>query len=143
MKTKELKKIVKENGYEFEEGLISVFIKNDGELVMKMSSDGTVSLGQNYFLFSNRIKTVMKALIEYSETPIEEREEEKKYYLKTHLRNYRDDEFLYLHKHTFSDNLWLIESSYTSFTQSEIDNFSPEIKGTIECGFLKKVEVEK
>ena len=28
------------------------------------------------------------------------------------------------------------------FTQSEVDNFPAEIKGAIECGFLRKVEVE-
>jgi hypothetical protein len=30
----------------------------------------------------------------------------------------------------------------TQFTQQEIDNFPAEIKGAIECGFLRKVEVE-
>ena len=155
MKTKELKKIVEENGYDFEKKMNRIYITKDSELVIQLTDEDIIMLNHNYVLQTKQIKTVMKALIEYSETPIEEREEEKKYYVEfgDKLDKLSKNRYLNLN---ITNNVfffhfnWLDLEDFDSghlkfkgkFTQSEIDNFPPEIKGAIECGFLKKVEVE-
>ena len=140
MKTSELRKVVEENNYIFEKDLTSIYIKDNSDIVMKMDEDSDIRLGVGYFLSSNKIKTVMKALIEYSLTPISEREDEKKYYIEFNTDNL-DVATCYLYKME-NGKLRLHDVIKHFFTQSEIDDFPAEIKGAIECGFLRKVEVE-
>lgn len=135
MKTKELKKIVENYKYTFIKNEFGIEVRNvHRELVLSMSKNDIIYVGAEFCLGTKKIKDVMKALIEYSETPIEEREEEKKYYI--HLAdcvlNY--DGYIGFNP---------IARAVQQYTKSEIDNFPPEIKGAIECGFLKKVEVEE
>ena len=97
---------------------------------------------------------VFDLMVEYARTPLDEREEEKKYYVEfgDKLDKLSKNRYLNLN---ITNNVfffhfnWLDLEDFDSghlkfkgkFTQSEIDNFPPEIKGAIECGFLKKVEV--
>ena len=69
---------------------------------------------------------------------------EKKYYIRISI-----DKYHILTKETLN-NFFFFWSNYNSwghfqaeFTQEDIDNFPPEIKGAIDCGFLEQVEVEE
>ena len=134
MKTKEL--IEKLSDY------AEIFDQNEGVIMgMHWTVDKNI---QRLRIFGPTPRVVANWLAEYTATPIEEREIEKRYFIYTTLMNYRNDIHMYLHKIVgYDGNLWLIDGPDNRFTQSEIDNFPPEIKGAIECGFLKKVEVEE
>lgn len=140
MKTKELKKIAEDHKYTFIKNEFGIEVRNIHEkLVLRLSTNDTIYVGEGFCFGTKKIKSVMKALIEYSETPIEEREDEKKYEIvfEEQVLTKKDDGNFYF--------LWDYASTVyqRTFTQSEIDNFPRVIKGAIECGFLKKVEVEE
>ena len=141
MKTSELKKIVEENEYNFQKTEDFIYISYFGHKRMTLDlREQSITLDMFLRLGTPKTKKIMVALIEYSLTPLNEREDEKKYNLK-----YNDTCF------NFMDS-WLVQGSdgkfwfsvfmEGKFTQQEIDNFPAEIKGAIECGFLRKVEVE-
>jgi hypothetical protein len=145
MKTSELKRIVEENGYEFQKTNQSIFIRlNDFKIMGLDLHDHTVVLYEGVSLRTNQIKRNMVALIQYSNTPISEREDEKKYCLEIAIHT-GVAKFVNKNKETGGFSILTIQEDErykTLFTQSEIDNFPSEIKGAIECGFLRKVEVE-
>ena len=99
---------------------------------------------QKLRIFGPTPRVVANWLGKYTATPIEEREklkkeEEKKYEIIFEEQVLqRNDDGSYYFKWKFTRTI-----HQTTFTQSEIENFPPEIKGAIECGFLKKVEVEE
>ena len=139
MKTSELKRILREDYVEvFSEhertiyGVGFTVWKTEQKLVVR----GIIPLG------------VIKVLGEYTNTPLNEREDEKKYRIE--LAEIRES---VLTKDGIRATIYTLSSMITSsnetkvilnniFTQSEIDNFPKEIKRAIECGFLRKVEVE-
>ena len=87
---------------------------------------------------------VLTVLGKYQNTPISEREDEKMYEIQNTC-SYRYDwgeERLSLYLVKESELYVYRNGKRQYFTQSEIDNFPKEIKGAIECGFLRKVEVE-
>ena len=145
MKTSELKRIVEENGYVFKKAEKFIYIRETwlGLEAMKLDlQDQSITLGEGVKLVTDTIKNCMVALIEYSLTPPSEREDEKKYYLHQPINNQ------YLNYDIKNKFYFMFEPTNTHdfktiFTQSEIDNFPAEIKGAIECGFLKKVEVKE
>lgn len=143
MKTSELKRILSED-------LVETFSENEDVI---FGVYWTVKKReQRLRVFGVIPLNVLKALGEYVNTPIEEREEreeEKKYYFKFYdgIDNTISDRFLKLDE---SDKVFYFSDSYRNkfyikglFTEKEIENFPPEIKGAIECGFLKKVEVSE
>ena len=82
----------------------------------------------------NSPKEFLLTLIEYKFTPLEEREEDKKYYLEF------SNQFLY---ESILENAYQFSSSMKqAFKQSQIDNLPLDFTEAIECGFLKKVEVK-
>ena len=147
MKTSVLRKIVEENGYDFEKTKDFIYISYIGLKTMTLDfQDQSISLDIFVKLGSPRIKRIMVALIEYSLTPLNEREDEKKYRIMIDNNFFTGIEFLTLR---LNNNTYYFsafdnngEKYQKIFTQSEIDNFPAEIKGAIECGFLRKVEVE-
>lgn len=137
MKTSELKRILKEDCVEaFDEIEVTIWgehwavCKTEHTLVVH----GVVPLG------------VLKVLVEYTNTPLNEREDEKKYRIINDNTLFKDGEYLtlILNENTYYFSIFNANSEEYQriFTQSEIDNFPAEIKGAIECGFLRKVEVE-
>ena len=149
MKTSELKQIVEENLYEFKktEDFIDIRFFNLETMTLDLQEQ-SITLGSSVKLGTQSIKRIMVALIEYSLTPLNEREDEKKYQLKVNEFNKRIIGVDYVEqikttlKHTPEGNQKYIFDNKDTFTQQEIDNFPAEIKGAIECGFLRKVEVE-
>jgi len=139
MKTIELKRILREDCLEvFTESENAIYSvcwtvwKKERQLVVRR----VIPLG------------VLTVLGKYHNTPINEREDEKKYQLKVNEFNKRIIGVDYIEqikttlKKTPEGNQKFIFDNKDIFTQSEIDNFPKEIKGAIECGFLRKVEVE-
>lgn len=147
MKTSELKRIVEENGYTFQKTDQFIFISYYGLEKMKLDlQNHSITVDKNTILVTQSIKKIMVALIEYSLTPLKEREDEKKYRIVIDSTISKDTDYLTLivnknayYFSVFSGNEELYQRI---FTQQEIENFPAEIKGAIECGFLRKVEVE-
>ena len=138
MKTSELRKIVEEHGYTFQKAEDFICISYFGLEKMKLDlQNHSITLCVNTYLNTQSIKKIMDALIEYSLTPLNEREDEKAYYIKI-----SDDilKFVNTNKIYVGFNYFALATS--TVTQKQIDNFPAEIKGAIECGFLKKIEVE-
>lgn len=131
MKTKELKNIVEENGYDFEKKMNRIYITKDSELVIQLTDEDIIMLNHNYVLQTKRIKTVMKALIEYSETPIEEREGPNKFYVKPKgMKIESDRTFNY---HIFSNTWYLLfldgmSDFKTQFTLEELKELGVPIE---------------
>ena len=150
MKTSELKKIVEENGYEFKMNAngIDVFIDTTLGRYFYTQDGDSIGLDGRYRIKHHKAITITKALLDYIQTPLNEREDEKKYQLKVNEFNKRIIGVDYIEqikttlKKTPEGNQKFIFDNKDIFTQSEIDNFPKEIKGAIECGFLRKVEVE-
>lgn len=139
MKTSELKRILREDCAEvFTESENAIYNavwtvwKKERQLVVRR----VIPLG------------VLTVLGKYHNTPISEREDEKKYRIELFEKVNAGLETKYLKYDTskmkfyFSDNVNENNQFKTTYTQQEIDNFPKEIKGAIECGFLRKVEVE-
>ena len=143
MKTSELKKWLDQNGYDYsdENDCIEVhdllrIAKFKSEIYMIESS-----IDNDYFE-----KLLIKSL-EYNATPISEREEEKKYYIRTNKHFYQNSEMNYMkclednNEYYFSDNQEF-QGCQAIYTEKQISKMPIEIQDAIECGFLKKVEVE-
>ena len=91
---------------------------------------------------------VLNVLGKYHNTPLNEREDEKKYRIELAeiCEGVLSREGMSTKIYSMSSMIKSTESTKIIFkeifTQQEIDNFPAEIKGAIECGFLRKVEVE-
>ena len=142
MKTSELKRIVVENGYDFEKTNKFIYISGILLEVVKLDlQDQSITLRSGFKLDTQSTKKIMVALIEYSLTLLNEREDEKKYYIHQPVSN-KFLNFVTLNKMYIISDSKNVEGFQIQFTQHEIDNFPAEIKGAIECGFLRKVEVD-
>lgn len=148
MKTKELIKYFEDEGYEtmfddyFDKGVLFID-KNYGTLLCVLKGD---RIDTDYCAFNNldylKKQEYYKVIFDYLMTPIEEREEEKKYYLKqigignnhsflnydSSIRGYSTYD-----KREFG-------TYQTQFTQSEIDNLPECYK---HPAVWEKVEVER
>ena len=146
MKTSELRKVVEENRYKFEktEDFIHIYYTSLKAMTLDLR-DQSITVDANVKLCSQSIKKIMVALIEYSLTPISEREDKKyRIVMDSIVSKTFDYLTLIINENTYYFSAFRInEEEYQRiFTQQEIDDFPAEIKGAIECGFLRKVEVE-
>lgn len=128
MKTKEFIKKVEELGFEIREETEILIICAKG------SSVGLVGLNDMYYM---RVKTNVKELfdicVEYARTPIEERDDEEKFYLQKMKSFYdnRDEEYAFLNfditRQVYCLNNTMGNAKFkTSFTQQEIDKIKEE-----------------
>ena len=134
MKTSELMKIMKENGCEvvkMETGWFDFYL-NDAKC-------GYVPTNCANYFHVNTVctKVITQAIVEYAYTPLEEREEEKKYYLKSKLKD-RDLNELFIVKggELYNYEMYLSPSVRNQFTQKEIDEMP------FDTNFFEKVLVE-
>jgi hypothetical protein len=79
MKTSELKKYLSSR-WVFEETEYSIRVKGFGTV---NKHHGIMTIETCYMTLKGNRTELLKKMIEYTETPIEEREEEKKYYLRS------------------------------------------------------------
>jgi hypothetical protein len=135
MRTSELKKIVCDNGCIFNEILNDVVnLKNSEDIligyVLKEES-------KQFSIYPECPKKIAQAILEYAYTPLEEREEEKKYYLKSKLKD-RDLNELFIVKggELYNYEMYLSPSVRNQFTQKEIDEMP------FDTNFFEKVLVE-
>ena len=140
MKTSELRKLLKESGEAFKENEICFESEHSYWYVFKEE--------KSMALHGGTTETAAELLTAYYFTPIEEREEEKKYYIEMFEGMERHKSAMYLALDN-SDGLFFFANNYENvawfygtFRQTEIDRFPIEIQKAIECGFLKKVEAK-
>ena len=131
MKTKEFIKRVKELGYDIEISEENVFIKRDGFIIARISRI-SMYIMRIYTCFKvKHTKELFDLCTEYASTPIEEREEEKKFYLQKMKSFYDNEEIIFLNFDT-EQNIYFISSKSqykmfkTQFTQKEIDKIKEE-----------------
>ena len=141
MKTSELVRVVEENGFDFIKGTENIYVCTISDWLISINKENCISINEKRALNTQKSRNVMKAIIEYVETPIEKREEVKKYYFELcdGIDKNEDDRYLTVDVH---DGVFFLYKYKRIFTENEINSFPKEIKGAIECGFLKKVEVE-
>ena len=139
MKTSELRKWLDEKDWSYQEDLNCIIVGAFKRVIVMKNSYG-IEIGP-INIMNERSLDLFKKLIEYCETPLNEREDEKKYYIHQPVSN-KFLNFVTLNKMYIISDSKNVEGFQIQFTQSEIDNFPAEIKGAIECGFLRKVEVE-
>lgn len=134
MKTSELKKWLEDNKWKYDETAHYIEVLD----LIKVFTESQVVKFNEYFYSNEKSLELIKVVIEYTNTPISEREDEKKYIIKTSIGtiNYFNT---YLNA---EQNKFILLPISQRFTQQAIDNFPQEIRGAIECGFLRKVEVE-
>ena len=166
MKTTEFKEKLKEiNLYLVEENVIypyyssgrkeQLYITNEdeNEVYGVVSKTDVFKFSTNYIDFDDlsidKKSLLTEALLSYSKTPIEERKEEKKYYLilgcLPKYKGYLNLSTRPTNKHNRGEIFFGCRNSNTyqiEFTQSEIDQFSYLIQDLITTGNLIKVEVE-
>ena len=134
MKTSELKKWLEDNDWLFIETSSYIEIL---DLIKVYTTTHTVTF-ENFSYGSERSFSLLNIIVEYCSTPLNEREDEKKYLVKTSIPT-MSDFVIYLNS---EENEFILFPISQKFTQQEIDNFPAEIKGAIECGFLRKAEVK-
>lgn len=158
MKTKEFIERVKSLGldveydyHSYEENLEVVLFN---ALIANVSNDCEYEFDTNYpdfrKLSKKRKKDLFELLVEYSSTPIEEREQEKKYYLKhKFLQNDyyydNDDEHCYLNNYTPKNNLLLkskaaTDDYKTQFTKQEIEEIKKDFNTSLDDFEIIEVE---
>ena len=161
MKTKELKEIARENGYEFNVDGCSIFLIKEIEIygrlfknVIKINRLACKSIWINNSEYVGEMDVnMMEASIAYARTPEEEREEPKKFYLRHKWVSSGEARETYLNKAYINkarieaSAIYFIstkdESSLiqTKFTQIEIE----EIKSRFDTNLkdFEQIEVEE
>lgn len=141
MTTKEFIKKVEELDFYVEESNfgIHIFEKNDKGICSFVSGTNVAALNTNFVSFrklEDNLKQELLGLItEYAKTPIEDREEPKKYYLKIEIddQNFRCEISGYLNKCKVGGRYTLSSKGeslnyQTQFTQAEIDQIPEDIR---------------
>ena len=154
MKISELKTIAKENDYELKEEKEIEQIT----LERKVTFDGfisnviTISLIKKNLIFikskhcDDKDFNMIKAAVEFAETPVDEREEEKKFYLKHRWFKPSPIYKNYLNYWIGNDEYWLdykneSKEIQTQFTLKEIDEMKEKFNTDLKD--FKKIEVKE
>ena len=143
MKTNEFKKQVSELGFKALASNIYMTVYNDKYDIIGMISVGcpfVVDTDQSKFLSlsAQDRKGLLKLLVEYAETPLDEREDEKKYYVKV-FNSFEG--FLYV----YEDCVMLsarVDDSRGQFTQEDIDELKQRYDIPLDWDKVKLIEVE-
>ncbi len=153
MKISELKRIAKENDYELKEK------KETKEITLerKVTYDGLISnvitislIIKNLIFIENEYcddkdVKMIKAAVEFAETPIDDREEEKKFYLKHRYFKHWDDvqylTFDYIHNCAYLGCKLSICQAMQQFTLKEIEEIKK--KFNIDLKDFEMIEVEE
>lgn len=140
MKTKEFKKEVQELGFRIIEDIGSISIYYGVLRVSCVYKNELLSVSTAYAAFDNLSKELKEKLYnlidKYVKTPIEDRKEQRKYYLKHKwLRRSKDIGYylnLYLDEDYFLGNFAEKGSYKTQFTQAEIDKIKERFNTSLE-----------
>lgn len=153
MKTKEFIEEIKQMGFKTleDEQYIEVMLQGSSMRLAIVSKDEIYSVRTTYTSFENLDDRVQSKLFEliskYSSTPIQDREDQKKYYLKVYGSKYHYDQSdCYLNKHNSFDppkysyqnnDESKIQQIQTMFTDDEIEDIPIDVLRTVY-----KVEVQ-
>lgn len=147
MKTKEFIKKVEELGYDIEISEVDVFIKYDGYIIARISRTSPYTMSVYAAFRGRHAKKLFELCVKYAKTPIEDREEKKKYYLKLKRENREFYEslsaYLTLRKrdNTFSLDVGVETAGLKcKFTQKEIDEIKERFNTELEE--FRQIEVD-
>lgn len=146
MKYKELEKIAMKADYNITDGPTTFHMRN-----IYKNNDISVSKNRVNFIFINNEHCrpedfeVIKAAMELAETPPEERQEEKKYYLR-HRFLVEEGDCNYLnYDHSLRElnlsDIGQSKSTQTQFTKAEIEDIKEKYKTTLDD--FEQIEAEK
>lgn len=149
MKTKEFIKKIEKMGYDIEIAYDTIRVTYAGGILARIDKVKPYTLDTKATFEVKHVKELFDLCAEYARTPIEEREEEEKFYLKKmesfYDENY-DEENAYLN-FEMSDGDFLLESinennAYkTQFTQKEIDDIKKKFNTDLEE--FEQIEVKE
>ena len=128
MKTKEFIKKVEKLGYSIETDWPTIYIKCDGCILARVDKATPYTINTKAAFEVKNAEELFDLCVKYAKTPIEEREEKKKYhlYLKEKNREFYGSIYRYLTLHktdnTFSLDVGIDTAGLTTeFTQEKID----------------------
>lgn len=131
MKSEELKKIAKKNGYEFSYDEASVYLEKICTEHKTNIEINRVCVDRLWFGNFNHCDdsdmNMVEAAVKYAKTPLEEREKEKKFYLRHKWIRWNNGGLKYLNKLLNRDNIYFLDSKddffdvQVQFTQKEIN----------------------
>lgn len=145
MKIKELKRIAKENDYTLSRPFGDfTFIKKGGENYINISGDAKNRIWLSIeYNCDEKDFNMIKAAVEFAETPIEEREAPKKYYLRHRWMKEEDYNYLslYLEDNTyFLDDIEGFNWTENKFTLEEIEEIKEKYDTKLEDFEIVEVE---
>ncbi|MBC1983462.1 hypothetical protein [Listeria booriae] len=136
MKTKEFKKAVEALGFDLFSNRGYIRIDIEDEIFASVNCNRALEFDVDYTAYKELAdidkRALFTLLFEYASTPVSEREEPKKYYIKCPITGE------YLHKHLGLGGFdWFTENTYSPyrksrFTRAEIDAFEFEHAHLIE-----------
>lgn len=137
MKTKEFIKKLNDLGYNVKETEHKMIIRKEFTHLAVIDKENIY--GFKYFYHND--KDLFKLCVDYTSTPIEEREEEKRYYLRKFNKKFYEGEYL---NRNINYNRWLLGDNIenvnykTKFTWKEIEKIKKKYNTEL-CEFVKEV----
>lgn len=133
MKTKEFIKKIEKMGYDIEIAYDTIRVTYAGGILARIDKVKPYTLDTKATFEVKHVKELFDLCAEYARTPIEEREEEQKFYLQKMKSFYdnRDEEYAFLNfditRQVYCLNNTMGNAKFkTSFTQQEIDKIKEE-----------------
>lgn len=150
MRINELEKIARENEYELTKCLEQYEFVRRSKILYHRITIGKVRANRLWISIKvwcdDKDFKMIKAAVKFAETPIEEREEEKKFYLEHRYFKYPDGGSKYFTYNRFSDTpslgcIYFEEIDYAKFTLKEIEEIKE--KFNTDLADFELVEVEE
>lgn len=139
MKTKEFIEKVEKLGYNIEINWPTIYIKCDGCILARVDKARAYTIDTKAAFEVKNAEELFDLCVKYAKTPIEDREEKKKYclYLKNKNREFYESIYSYLTLHkednTFSLDVGVETAGLTAqFTQKEIDDIKKKFNTDLE-----------
>lgn len=144
MRTKEFINKVKELGYDIDISMEDVIIKQNGCIFVIISRRSAYTMSSYTVFGAKHADELLDLCVDYVKTPIEEREEEKKYCLRLKddfykityaylTRDIRNGDYFSFGKHE-------LKGTQNKFTQKEIDEIKKKFNTDLEE--FRQIEVE-
>lgn len=148
MKTKEFIKRVEELGYDIEINWPTIYIKCDGCILARVDKASPYTINTKATFEVKNAEKLFDLCTKYARTPIEDREEKKKYhlYLKEKNREFYGNIYRYLTFNTYTNTFSIdvgVETAHLTaqFTQKEIDEIKEKFNTDLEE--FKQIEVKE
>ena len=131
MKTKEFIQRVKKLGYEVDDKGTGMFLYNGNDIIVFVSKEKQYKLETSNFSAVKNPEELLDLCVEYAKTPIEEREEEEKFYLQK-IKSFYEVKI-------DKDNMFLIlDMDDNSFFLSDVQFYDKYIRGNFKTKFTQQ-----